>query len=191
MIPSIRVFFAIEIKKIIRHQITALIDELRQNDDYQSIQWTGPEKLHVTLTFFPQMKMVDIPDLINEVRKELILLSPFYLAFDKLGVFPTQQRPHYIVLEREKEITVLTSLVKTVSAVATRLGYPEDTRLFRCHMTLGKIKHQRAVAWKEHIISVIDPICVNQIVLFQSIPVQGKSTYVALGRIPIGSNVAQ
>ena len=103
------------------------------------INWTRPENLHLTLHFL---------DEINDAQAELIKaeLEKIAAEYDKVNVslgeidaFPDLKNPRTIVIGiRGGEI--LEKIQKKIGFEMKRFNLPVDTRPWKPHVTLGRVK---------------------------------------------------
>lgn len=188
----VRVFFAVDLPLTIKDKMGSFIGNLKKASKSHAIRWTRPENLHVTLQFLAEVRTEHLPMLIKHVRAQIEdgLRQP-QLTFSEPQLFPTAFRPRVIVLSipQQEELSMLASLVGQGIQAA---NYPIENRAFRAHVTLGRIKHPHGLNLgflSEVSMPVIEPITVNEVVLFRSEPHQDGSRYSVLERISLAKKV--
>lgn len=191
--PVIRVFFAIDLPASVKEKIGAFIVLLKRKSKSHAIRWTRPENLHITLQFLAEVKSEDLPVLINKVREEVFdAIADSALNFGGLHLFPTPYRPRVIVMDvvPQERLALLSQII---GSSIKNMGYEIDTRPFRAHLTLGRIKHAHGVNLDfltEIELPTFETLALTEIVLFRSEPQPEGSKYSALERIALHSDAA-
>jgi 2'-5' RNA ligase len=106
------------------------------------VRWSAVEKLHLTLKFLgdtPAERVDDISRLMGETANRF---SPFVIQLGRRGAFPSVQRPQVIWLGVEGGAE-LERLAEELDAGLSELGFARETRLFRAHLTLGRVRSQQ------------------------------------------------
>ncbi len=186
--PRVRVFFALSIPDAIKSSMEKLMGDIKKTTRHHAIRWTTLDNLHITLQFIGEMQTEHVPLLLENVREQLktsVKLPP--LTFGKLNLFPSPFRPRVIVLEMGVH-PELTMLAKTIAEGIAATSYPVEKRLFRAHMTLGRIKQPKSLNMNFiNMIKVpeLTPLIVEEIVLFRSDPHPDGSHYTEIGRLAL------
>lgn len=187
--PSIRIFFAIDLPEPVREKVSNFAAQLKKRARTNGIRWSRPENLHITLQFLDQVKSTDLPKLMSEVRDSLLAnMSPFLVELGNLHLFPSAFHPRVIVLDVTPQET-LAGLSAQVGKGIVKAGYDIEDRPFRAHLTLGRIKNRRVdtAFLSEFTMPPVEPIQVNQVVLFRSEPMPDASRYTRLDEIDLNS----
>lgn len=187
--PVVRVFFAIDFSDDIKNQLAAYIDSLKKNSKSKhTIRWTKPENLHITLQFLAEVEGEDIDDMIEKVKTELTSVAqPFQINLRSIHLFPDPHRPRVIVVD-VVPTEPLTSLSALIGKGIKNTGYEIESRPFRAHMTIGRIKTGQINALNFLADAEVPPvgeIKIEEVVLFQSEPHPEGSHYVPLHRISL------
>lgn len=190
--PVIRIFFAIALSETVKERLERFMMTLKKESKTNGIRWTKPDNLHITLQFLPTLNTKDLPRLIENVRHQLA--RPFKCrsaTFGSLRVFPDPYRPRVIVLEilPQDDLAVLSKLIG-VGIEATH--YPIESRPYRAHLTLGRIRRPQDL--NLNLLSTMEipkneKIEVNEVVLFRSVPQPEGSEYTVLAKMPMCSSV--
>lgn len=184
----IRIFFAVELPDEIKERLGRFISELKKKSKSHAIRWTKAENLHITLQFLAEVKTEDLVPLINNVRKQIDgALKGGLLSFGTLHLFPTPYRPRVIVLEITQQES-LALLAELIGEGIKQSNYPIETRPFRAHLTLGRIKRpgvnlQFLSSFAEP--KVVEKIDMKEVVLFRSEPLPEGSQYTVLERFSL------
>ena len=149
---TIRAFIAVDISDEVIGEIMNAVNALKKNHNY--IRWVKEGGIHLTLKFLGEIdtRRVDaICDALSSVGSEFGAIS---LAAGQPGAFPNEKRPKVIWLGLEDEAGAISELQKRVEKSCAALGFPDEKKLFKPHLTLGRVKRGK-VRWHEMDISVI------------------------------------
>ncbi len=130
-----RLFIALELPEELR----ARLGQLRTADPdlARELRWARGQGLHVTLKFLgntaPERR-----DGLVEALESLEPGPPFELACRGLGIFGTPRRPRVLWAGLEGDLAALSALQAKVERVCAALGWPEERREFRPHVTLAR-----------------------------------------------------
>ena len=186
--PVIRIFFAIDLPQETKREVGRFIGTLKKKSKTNAIRWTKPENLHVTLQFLAEVHSEHLHLLMENVRTNMVgKLKSQALSMGKLHLFPNPYRPRVIVLEldHQEELAALSALIGH-GIKAT--NYEVESRPFRGHLTLGRIKHAQSVNLNflaEMDQPEITPVTVSEVVLFRSEPEQHGSKYTVMETIAL------
>jgi 2'-5' RNA ligase len=192
-LPSVvRIFFAIAIPDAIKHDLSLFMDDLKKRVKSNAIRWIRPENLHITLQFLAKVESADLGGMVKNVRERLQQVTqPPVLHFDQLCLFPHPYRPRVIVLN----VTPQEPLAKLASLIGEGIklsGYETEDRIFRAHLTLGRIKIMQSInptTLLQNAVVTIKKFEVNEVVLFRSEPQTEGSSYSILEHIKIVTKV--
>ncbi|MFQ5949705.1 MAG: RNA 2',3'-cyclic phosphodiesterase, partial [Nitrospiria bacterium] len=138
-LKSARLFIALPLSKEIRRGC-AMLQE-RGRNLIASVRWSDPEKLHLTLLFLGQIEwsvQLQIKEIIQGVANSF---PPFSVDISGLGAFPKRRSPRVIWIGISEAPLLMTIQQKFVTSIAS-LGIPIETRPYRPHLTLGRIKKE-------------------------------------------------
>ncbi|HEX4449158.1 MAG TPA: RNA 2',3'-cyclic phosphodiesterase [Polyangiaceae bacterium] len=140
VVPTIRAFAAMDLDAMSVRRVMRVADRLRMASGAPSAAWTSPDKVHVTLKF-----MGDLPaDAVGPVGEALeALVDPKKAPRPgacSLQAFPTIELAEIIVLELTDPAGDLAKLARKLEKVAARHGVAPETRVFRPHITLARLK---------------------------------------------------
>lgn len=145
-------------------------EQLRQlRDDAINARWTPPEQYHLTLRFIGDVE----DDRVDPIREALsaIQTPPFVLQGQGLGVFPSRRRPR-VVFANIDEVTTLMNVQRDIEQTLQELGFEEDAKAFRPHVTLARLKRappQDVRAYLQaHQEFTLDPFDVRAYYLYES-----------------------
>lgn len=131
-----RMFVALGIDKEIRDNIGKISDLF--DDSILKARFTPSDNLHVTLKFIGEKSDNDIDDIIEAIKNASSGFSPFNVTFEGMGVFPNSKSPRILWVGMTSD--ALPSLAKSVEVKLSELGIKKETRPFRSHVTIARIK---------------------------------------------------
>lgn len=177
-----RVFIGIKVAtdKNFRKLVSSLKDEL--SDD--SIKWTDPDNIHITLAFLgdtPEEK-IELTD--RMLRERCQDSGSFEMVLRGLGVFKNL-RDAKILWAGMDQSEKLNELQASVTEGLKDAGIAIDDKPFSPHLTIGRIKHLsdkdklKVLLLKYHS-TEIQKIPVSEVTLFESILRQEGPLYKAL-----------
>jgi 2'-5' RNA ligase len=187
--PVVRIFFAIDLPASVKEALGRYIGALKKGSKSKSIRWTKPENLHITLQFLAEVRSEHMANLMENVRRELDReLQHVSLSFGAVHLFPNPYRPRVIVLDVSPQ-DQLAELAKLIGRGIQATNYDIETRPFRAHLTLGRIKHPHGLNLSflsEQGSAGIETIEVNEVALFRSQPQEEGSMYTVIERLGLG-----
>jgi len=187
--PVIRIFFAIDLPENLKLQLGEFMVSLKKKAKSNAIRWTKAENLHVTLQFLAAVHAEHLTLLVKNVRAEIEgAIDHILLNVGDLNLLPNPYRPRVIVLDITPQ-TELAMVSQVIGRGIQATQYEIESRLFRAHLTVGRIKHAKGVNLdflSEMHIPEMSPALIKEVVLFQSEPQpEGSSHYTVLERIPL------
>ncbi len=138
MQDTIRTFVAIELPQRVIASIEEMQHRLKKYDF--NIRWVRPLNIHLTLKFLGNIKTTDIEMVGDAVERAGSGFGPLSLEAFGLGVFPDLRRPRVIWTGIAGQTDELKRLQTTVENGIQAIGFPKESRPFRGHLTLGRIK---------------------------------------------------
>ncbi|HET6879050.1 MAG TPA: RNA 2',3'-cyclic phosphodiesterase [Pirellulales bacterium] len=140
-VRSLRTFIAVEMSSEVRSRARQLVNLLQGTG--AKVTWVKPEAMHLTLKFLGEVELIDTPAVCEAVKTAVAELPPFEIVVSGAGAFPAADRPRTIwlgVSEGNGELVVLHDAVERALA---KLGFRQENRRFRPHLTLGRVRGDR------------------------------------------------
>jgi len=134
----IRSFFAVIIPPEAAERLRAAQERLRAADP--SVKWVHPDTFHITLKFLGGVEPPRLSTLWPPVRQALEGSRPFALRFRGVGAFPNPKRARVIWAGTTDGAEELTKLAARVEGVCAEHGFEPESRPFRAHLTLGRVR---------------------------------------------------
>lgn len=106
----------------------------------ETVRWTRPEQIHLTLRFLGAMSGADVPGLNARIKRACQGFQAFDLELDRLGAFPSPGRPRVLWLGLRGATDRLLKLHDSVDRALRDVGEPRESKPFRPHLTIGRVK---------------------------------------------------
>jgi 2'-5' RNA ligase len=138
MPDTIRTFIAVEIPGNITSSIRGLQQGLK---DYGvDMRWIRPENIHITLKFLGNVGAADTDKISGAIYKTTDGVASISLKAKGIGVFPGIKRPRVLWVGLFGQLESLMRLQQTLDENLKAIGFPEEKRPFKGHLTIGRIK---------------------------------------------------
>jgi 2'-5' RNA ligase len=186
---AIRSFIAVDLDDGARRAAAEVARVLREAPGGRSVRWVRPESLHVTLRFLGNVEPDRVAPLARCVGEQVSPLAPFTVRLGASGLFPTPRRPRVVVLALEPE-EPLEELAAAVERGVAALGFEPETRRFRAHLTLGRLRGGRGPATRGLAAPENTTLAVDEVVLFRSELHPTGARYTALERLALRGGAA-
>jgi 2'-5' RNA ligase len=185
--PSIRTFIAIETPGPIRKDILSLQDRLKRSG--ADVRWEPEDKFHATVKFLGDVDETALPGVLTKIETVVVQHRACEVIFEKLGCFPDNKRPRVVWVGCSNPDGKLEALKSMLDNELRVFGFEIESRPFRPHITLGRIKSQNRI---EHLISILENLTfephasvVNKIFVMKSMLKPKGSEYSVLQTIQL------
>jgi 2'-5' RNA ligase len=136
----IRAFVALDLDSTSVRRVVRVADRLRMESGAPSASWTPAARLHVTLKFMGALPV----DAVVPIGQALVALAattaPPSAGAARLEAFPSPEHASVVVLELEDPGGGIAQLAARFEALAREHGVERETRAFRPHVTLARLK---------------------------------------------------
>jgi RNA 2',3'-cyclic 3'-phosphodiesterase len=139
----IRSFIAIDLSTEIRESIAAISRRLSRLG--LDGRFSKPESTHLTLKFLGSIEESRVPHIHAAMERSLQGIEPFTLLIRSLGVFPHLGNPRVLWVGVEPS-HALSLLQRRLEETLGELGFEAETRPFRPHLTLIRLRSSRNLA---------------------------------------------
>jgi 2'-5' RNA ligase len=136
----VRTFVAVELPPEVRNRACLLIESLRRSSE-ANVRWVTPEQLHWTLKFLGDVDLLEIPEICRRLSQAVAPLPPFDVEAHGAGAFPDALRPRTVWVGMRAGLEAMIALHATVEDVLADLGFRQEQRRFRPHITLGRVRN--------------------------------------------------
>ncbi|MCK6482598.1 MAG: RNA 2',3'-cyclic phosphodiesterase [Phycisphaerae bacterium] len=185
----IRSFVAIELPDVARHDLSRLVSRL--DSGVSGVRWIPANQMHLTLKFLGDIDERDLPMLCDLLSEAALECEPFHLSLRGAGCFPPSGPVRIVWAGLEEPTGRLARLHERCEALFAGLGFKQEHRAFRAHVTMARVKSARAGAEiRQRVAAHVDfagaTFDVDEIVFYQSLLERDGAKYVALSRHGLG-----
>ena len=157
----------------------------------RGIRWVRKEGIHLTLKFLGDVDRDNVEKIQIAMKRGTEEASPFALTGQGTGVFPDLRRPRVIWMGLSGDLQMLFALQANVESQLKGLGFPQDKRPFKGHLTLGRVKGRLDAAELREALEGLagfqtDAFTVQSVALFQSTLRPHGAVYTKLAEVPLG-----
>ncbi len=135
---GVRSFVAIEIDDGLRSTLAVIQRRLRMAG--AKVSWVPVENIHITLIFLGDILMEAVGRVAEGLDLAAAHVPPFDLVINGLGTFGSVRRPRVIWAGVENRPPEMDALYEGVCAAARNAGIAVEDRVFRPHLTLGRVR---------------------------------------------------
>jgi 2'-5' RNA ligase len=184
---AIRAFIAIELDDAARAAVDRLSRALRAAPGGERVRWVRSENLHMTLRFLGNVASERVPAIVRCVGEAVADLGPFRMRLGRVTAFPSPRRPQVLALE-VGPAAPLARLAAAVEAAVVRAGLAAESRGFRPHLTLGRLRGRAIPRVTVPVTAEGEAVEVEEIVLFRSELTGHGAIHTPLARIALGGS---
>jgi 2'-5' RNA ligase len=147
-----RLFTGIALAPNVVDKLSTALSTLRQK---AQINWSPVENLHITCKFigaWPDDRLSEITSALRTVAVH----APIPITISPFGFFPNPRRPR-LFLAGVQSAPALAELAAAIDRTLSPLGIAPETRAYRPHVTLARVKPAHNIrALREHIAAMTD-----------------------------------
>jgi len=158
---TIRTFIAIPLPAEVKNYLSDLNHVLATQVPEHTVRWVKPQLMHITLRFLGDTATVLLPSLSDTLDKIAAKRDAFTLNLDRLGCFPNHKQPRVIWVGLTGQLDAVRVLKREIDRALAPLGWEQENRAFRPHLTLGRVKdtHKlRDIRWETDVESLTIPV---------------------------------
>jgi 2'-5' RNA ligase len=182
-----RIFIAVKVEA--GETLKRIISSFQKGLAHDSIKWTNPENIHITLVFLGDTEQMLVDPIRSMLKEKCGGTGKFELMIRGSGVFKNLSDPRIIwmgIEPNEKLIQLNSFIVDGLK----ELKFKIEDRPFNPHLTIGRIKHLNdkgalKTLTEEYHDSEIQIVPVNEIILYESILLQTGPVYKSLAEISL------
>jgi len=183
----IRTFIAVNVSDATRRMIDTL--QMIFVHARQLIRFAPPENVHVTLKFLGEIDPKIVPELTSRIETSIRGFRKFDYICAGTGVFPNVHRPRVLWLGITQGSDMLSNLSKILDEFLRAMPIESETREFKAHITLGRIKEfgKSVMELNQFLEFPFEPIHnpVEEVILFKSTLTPNGAIYTPLHNFPL------
>jgi 2'-5' RNA ligase len=182
-----RTFIAIKIHP--GEKVREILDYFKEMLAGEKIRWVDPDIMHLTFAFLGDTDEKIIASVIDILKRTALKQPPFELVFRGTGLFKNLNDPRVIWLGTEIN-PVMQSIKVELDNDLSKLGFEKETREFRPHLTLGRIKwikNRSALeeAIKLYIDQEVQKEMIMELIYYESVLKPDGPEYLAILKEPL------
>lgn len=189
---GLRTFLAIDLPSSLQSSIERHIRMVKR--ELPGLSWSKPENLHINLKFFGDTTERQIDQIRRAVEPAISQVSPFVVGLKGFGVFPDDRSPRVLWIGLDGALDHLSTLAGYVGQAVVPLGFPQENRPFRPHLTVARVKKDhRAVSRTLHTLGAFtapflgESLFVERVTLFKSELRPGGAVYAKLWDVSLNA----
>ena len=189
---GLRTFLAIDLPSTLQSTIGQNVRTAKRA--LPGLSWSKPENLHVNLKFFGDTTESQVDRIRRAVEPAISHVSPFVVECKGFGVFPDNRSPRVLWIGLGGALDSLSALAECVGQAVVPLGFPQEDRPFRPHLTVARVKkNQREVGRVLDTLGVLTDsfscgqFPVDRVTLFKSELRPGGAVYTKLWEIVLNA----
>ena len=138
MSDTIRTFISIKLPESTISSINRIQDGLLSYGF--KVRWVRSQNIHLTLKFLGDIRETDVDRIGDAMTESAGEYGPITLNTKGIGTFPGIKRPRIVWVGITGQVDRLAGLQGTLEKRLAKLGFPEENRSFKGHLTIGRIK---------------------------------------------------
>ena len=168
---TFRVFIAVDLPESVKSFLSEAQEALKVHGF--RVKWVRPQNIHLTLRFLGDTATADIDKIAEAMTLAAGTCPVVSLAARGIGVFPNIRRTRVIWAGLKGQLEILADFQQTLDAHLAELGFPRETRPFKSHLTLGRVKGRIVPARMNAAIDKLkefesETFEINKVILFKS-----------------------
>jgi 2'-5' RNA ligase len=166
-----RTFLAIKVA--LTEENRSFFSDLKLKFKDSFINWVNEENMHLTLFFLGDTSETQISPISRELTLLLAESKPFSITLKGFGIFKNVHDPKVLWIGIEQS-EILYDMKNLVDKAMINSGFEVDNKVFKPHLTLGRIKNltnkSALIEWiekyRDHF---FQDVLVNEIIFYESI----------------------
>jgi 2'-5' RNA ligase len=166
---TIRAFIAIPLSTEVQALLGVVSQTWSEQVPERSVRWVKPHLMHITLRFLGDTQVASLRTVAGALDRIAAQNDAFTLRLDRPGCFPNNKRPRVIWIGLQGQLETARALKQEIDEALIPLGWEQENRSFRPHLTIGRVKDSRKVRgfrWEANVEPL--PIPVQTIHLIES-----------------------
>jgi 2'-5' RNA ligase len=186
---DLRLFVAVELPSEVRAHLSATMQAL---SSLAAVRWVRPEGVHLTLKFLGNTPASLVPELGRGLGDVAKAQAPLRLASGQAGTFGGRNA-RVVWVGVDGELEQLAALARDVDEFVASRGFPRESREFRPHLTLGRLREDATPTQRQAARAAAGSLQLDaiefearELVLYRSELRSGGAVYTALHRAALG-----
>ncbi len=185
-----RLFIAFPLPVEIKKYLAKIIDDFKsQCLEKRAVKWVDAKNIHLTVKFLGDTDSKLIEQIKNELTKIGKQFPVISCSINKVGAFPNLNKPRVYWIGIDLMNDDIFKLAESTDEAMSQLGYEKESRKFKAHLTLGRIKNSYELSDLNQYISNynVEPIqlTINKMRLYKSTLTRQGPIYECLHEISL------
>ena len=186
----IRSFIAIELPEETVQKLAAIQEQLKRSQ--AGVRWVRPASIHLTLKFLGNIPAAQVDEIAAAAAQVVVDEPPVTLCAAGLGGFPSHRKPRVIWVGLRGEVDRLANIQAGLEKALEPLGFAQEGRGFRPHLTIGRVKDRRRLQLLIEALSTqelpeFNSFDADEIILYKSDLRPTGAIYTKLHRMPLAA----
>lgn len=138
---ALRCFIALEIPDDVRGYLCSVIESLRTSG--ADVKWVERQNIHLTVKFLGACPSEQVEAVMSQLDCLRGKHPQIGASLGALGLFPNRQRPQVVWAGLELRDGAAERLQQEIERRMKAAGFARETRGFRPHLTLGRLRSAR------------------------------------------------
>lgn len=151
---TLRTFIALPLPAMWIQQLAATIHELSEVLP-SGVRWVAPGGIHLTLKFLGETDSQLVPRIIDALADRFAEAASPTLVLSALGTFPAGRNPRVIWAGVSGGVEGLADLHVRAEQSVQEFGWSTDSRPFRPHLTLGRVRDRLNTRQRQRVSDVV------------------------------------
>jgi len=190
-----RLFVAIELSDEARTAVARCQSKLARQDNDSRVRWTPSQNVHLTIRFLGEVPEAEVVSVSQAVESSTNAVPPFSMRIDNVGCFPTRGKVRIVWVGIEENSGAMARLAAKTESEIVAAGFPPESRPYRPHVTIGRVKDDRSGGDLRRVIGscAFDGVeqTVDRVVVMASQLSPGGPTYLVVSTHPLGGNTGK
>jgi len=135
---AVRTFVAVLLGDELKKRISEVQEQTKKLAP--NVKWVAPENFHVTIKFLGSVGEEALAGVFSAVEEAAKPFEAFEMSVSGLGAFPNPKNARVVWVGIKDGHDELARLASAVDVGLARLGFSKETRGFRSHITIGRVK---------------------------------------------------
>jgi 2'-5' RNA ligase len=138
---EVRLFIAVDIPLKLKNDLLALQERLAL-ERWDAVRWVRPDGFHITVKFLGETPARKVPAIEQALSAVATRTRTFSLTLGGIGFFPNGANANHIYVGLSGDFAALHNLQRATEAALHALGYPQEGKAFKPHITLGRLRKE-------------------------------------------------
>ena len=182
-----RCFVAIDLSPDVRAAVARAQESLRAAAPRADVRWADATQFHLTLKVLGAVPDARVAAVSQAVEDVAATFAPIAVAAGGLGGFPSLGRPRVLWAGITRGVAEIAAVAAAVDRATAALGFPPESRPFRGHLTIARVRSPRGVpalveAMRAADVPDFGAWTVSEVVFYESRLRPAGAVHVAVGR---------